>query len=197
MSEPVGNYTRLGSPSEKPCRKVIPEAPYDLVCVGFGPASLAIAVALHDRGINARVLFLEQQPKFAWHSGMLLPRARMQISFLKDLATFRDPKSKFTFLNYLHCKNRLVPFTNLGTFYPLREEFNDYLCWAASHFEDCVRYGTEVLSVAPVADGKRPADRWNVISRNVKTNEILFLSARNVIIAVGGQARIPPVVKSP
>lgn len=28
------------------------QAIYDLVCVGFGPASLAIAVALHDKGIK-------------------------------------------------------------------------------------------------------------------------------------------------
>ena len=58
---------------------------FDLVCIGFGPASLAIAVALHDLSIPANVLFLERQPRFAWHAGMLLSGARMQISFLKDV----------------------------------------------------------------------------------------------------------------
>ena len=58
---------------------------FDLVCVGFGPASLAIAVAMHDLSIPARVLFLERQSHFVWHAGMLLPGARMQISFLKDV----------------------------------------------------------------------------------------------------------------
>ena len=61
------------------------DAVFDLVCVGFGPASLAIAVALYDLSISAKVLFLERQPHFAWHAGMLLPGARMQISFLKDV----------------------------------------------------------------------------------------------------------------
>ena len=104
---------------------------YDLVCVGFGPASLAIAVAIHDKGIPARVLYLECQREFKWHGGMLLPDARMQISFLKDLATLRDPQSHFTFLNYLKAKNRLVAFTNLSTFLPLYvhlEHFLSFLC---------------------------------------------------------------------
>ena len=104
---------------------------YDLVCIGFGPASLAIAIALHDRGVKSRVLYIEKQRGFVWHGGMLLPNTRMQISFLKDLATLRDPRSKFTFLNYLKTKNRLVPFTNLSTFLPLREEYNDYMSWCA------------------------------------------------------------------
>src|SRR3954453_18428384 len=101
---------------------------HDLLCVGFGPASLAIGIALNDAmdpGLGAsqtnfkpKVTFLEKQNQFAWHSGMLVPGSRMQISFVKDLATMRDPRSSFTFLNYLHHKNRLIHFTNLGTFLP-------------------------------------------------------------------------------
>lgn len=47
---------------------------HDLVCVGFGPASLSVAVALHDNMVNnvvmsnPKVVFLEKQDKFAWHS---------------------------------------------------------------------------------------------------------------------------------
>src|SRR5258708_25901310 len=57
---------------------------HDLICVGFGPASLAIAVALHDALEEAnhissepKVCFLEQQPEFRWHAGMMLPDAKM------------------------------------------------------------------------------------------------------------------------
>ena len=165
---------------------------YDLICIGFGPASLAIAVALHDLDINARILFLERQPNFAWHSGMLLPSARMQISFLKDLATFRDPRSHFTFLNYLKCQNRLEAFTNLSTFLPLREEFNDYLTWAAGHFEDCVRYGSEALSISPKLDkAGQPVESWTVEFKDLKTGETSTLATRHVIIAVGGKPKLP------
>jgi L-ornithine N5-oxygenase len=169
---------------------------HDLVCVGFGPASLAIAVALHD-SMEAgklrqppKVLFLERQPEFAWHAGMLLPGARMQISFIKDLASLRDPRSNFTFLNYLHKNNRLVDFTNLNTFLPARVEYEDYLRWCARHFDDVVRYQNEVQSVSPVQE-EGPLKTFSVTSRNTKTGAVTTYRARNVVIALGGQASIP------
>ncbi|KAL8805518.1 MAG: hypothetical protein Q9182_001887 [Xanthomendoza sp. 2 TL-2023] len=164
---------------------------YDLVCIGFGPASLAIAIALHDRGVNARVLYIEKQRSFIWHAGMLLPNARMQISFLKDLATLRDPTSKFTFINYLKSNNRLVAFTNLSTFLPLREEYNDYMSWCASHFEDQVHYGYETLSVAAIDDHERPITTWRITSRNTETDHMSTVTAQSVVIAIGGKPKIP------
>lgn len=168
----------------------------DLVCVGFGPASLAIAVALHDAleggklTRSPKVLFLEKQPQFAWHAGMLLPGARMQISFIKDLASLRDPRSHFTFLNYLHKNDRLVDFTNLSTFLPARVEYEDYLRWCARHFDDVVRYQNEVLSVSPIQE-EGPLKTFAVTSRSTKTGATSTYRARNVIVAVGGQASIP------
>ena len=165
---------------------------YDLVCVGFGPASLAIAIALHDRGTKARVLYIERQRTFKWHAGMLLPDARMQISFLKDLATFRNPRSRFTFLNYLKSKNRLVAFTNLSNFLPLREEYNDYMTWCASHFDQFVHYGQETIYVSPVRERRGPVQSWQVVSKDVNSHETSTVTARHVVIAVGGKPRIPP-----
>lgn len=166
---------------------------YDLICVGFGPASLAIAVALYDRELPVRVLFLERQPLFAWHSGMLLPGTRMQISFMKDLATLRNPRSEFTFLNYLHRKKRLVSFTNLGTFLPLREEYNDYMSWAASHFTDCVRYSTDVLSVSAVAS-PGPVRSWSILTTHLTTGLPHTFRTRNVVLAVGGRPKYPSTI---
>ena len=164
---------------------------YDLICVGFGPASLAIGVALHDKRIPAQVLYLERQLEFRWHGGMLLPDVRMQISFLKDLATLRDPRSHFTFLNYLKSKNRLVAFANLSTFLPLREEYNDYLSWCAAHFDQYVRYGQETLEISPHSCYKRRVESWDVVSRNIETGQRSTFRARHVVIAVGGRPKIP------
>ena len=169
---------------------------YDLVCVGFGPASLAIAVALHDKRTPARVLYLERQPDFRWHAGMLLPDARMQISFLKDLATLRDPRSHFTFLNYLKCQNRLVAFTNLSTFLPLREEYNDYMRWCASHFEQDVQYGQETLDISPHSRKNGRVDSWTVLSRDIATHEKKTFNTRHVVVAVGGQPKIPATLST-
>lgn len=172
------------------------EIPYDIVCVGFGPAALAIAIAMRERGISARVLFLERQPEFGWHTGMLLPGSRMQISFLKDLATMRDPKSHFTFLNYLHKQNRLTHFVNLSTHTPLRQEFNAYMRWCASHFADVVRYNQEVLKVTAVGDiSHQPIDRFAVHVRDVRTGEIRQFIAKHVIVATGGEKAIPPSLR--
>jgi len=174
---------------------------FDLVCVGFGPASLAVAVAIHDAlaagqkllpdGRNPRVLFVEKQARFAWHAGMLLPGAKMQISFIKDLATLRDPRSEFTFLNYLHRQDRLVDFTNLSTFLPARVEYEDYLRWCASHFERLVQFGQEVVSVAPDAKAEHGVRSFTVQSRDVASEQTHTYRARNVLVAMGGQPSLP------
>lgn len=172
------------------------EETYDLVCVGFGPASLAIAVAMNDAleddelNEKPRACFLERQKAFAWHAGMLLPGAKMQISFIKDFASLRDPRSEFTFLNYLKQHNRLVEFTNLGTFLPSRTEFEDYMRWCADHFVDQVQYGSEVLEIVPLPSSDK-VERFSVKCRDVNTNEIFQRKATNVVIAVGGIPHIP------
>jgi L-ornithine N5-monooxygenase len=176
---------------------------FDLVCVGFGPASLAIAIALHDatshdqKGYSnssvPKICFLEKQRSFRWHAGMLLPGSKMQISFLKDLATLRDPTSKFTFLNYLKCKNRLVQFTNLNTFLPTRMEFEDYLRWCACHFSEKVEYGQEVTRIKPVRSPQQNSkvNIFTVESHDLVTGESVSRQARHVVIAVGGRPTIP------
>ncbi|KUL90016.1 hypothetical protein ZTR_02770 [Talaromyces verruculosus] len=166
--------------------KVGHSEPYDLVCVGFGPASLAIAIALHDALEDAsqrkhykppKICFLEKQQQFAWHAGMMVPGSKMQISFIKDLAT-----------------GRLVDFTNLGTFLPSRLEFGAYMRWCASRFVDVVAYGQEVLEVTEAAPGSSSSGKiesFIVKSRDVKSGQITPRHAKNVIIAVGGKPRIP------
>lgn len=171
---------------------------YDLICIGFGPASLAIAVAIHDTypaHSRPRCLYLEKQSQFAWHSGMQIPGAKMQISFLKDLATPRQPTSSFTFLNYLHNVGRLHAFINLSTFLPSRKEFEAYLKWCAARIEteDEVRYGTEVYSVQPSIAESGKITSWQVCGRN--DHGEISLTTRNVVVALGGQPTVPETLR--
>ena len=175
---------------------------HDLICVGFGPASLAIAVALHDvleheepalTSPKPSVRFLEWQHRFAWHAGMLLPGTKMQITFMKDLATLRNPRSEFTFINYLHRMGRLASFMNLGTFLPQRIEYEDYLRWCAGHFDDVVDYNQDVDSVQV---GKKDPETGTVEYFQVKsfdrsTEKFVTRQAKHVVIAVGGKPNIP------
>jgi L-ornithine N5-monooxygenase len=165
---------------------------FDLIGVGFGPSNLALAIAL-DRpaGPEKRIesFFIEKQSDFAWHSDMLLEDAHMQISFLKDLVTLRDPTSPYTFLNYLHQSKRLQDFINLKTFYPSRHEFNDYLRWAARQFTPNCAYGEQVIELHP----ERMEDVVELIRVRSRDSEGLLHErlARNVVIGVGGAANIP------
>jgi lysine/ornithine N-monooxygenase len=172
----------------------------DLICVGFGPASLAIAIALADIYSKSprplpNVLFIERQRIFSWHSGMQLPSTKMQISFLKDLATPRDPTSPFTFINYLHKHGRLNHFINLSTFLPTRAEYEAYMRWCATYFESAVKYGRQVTSVEP--DDINPATQrvrtFKVKWQAIDETDHGFVSARNVVVALGGKAFIPEI----
>lgn len=129
---------------------------HDLIGIGFGPSNVAMAIAVGEH--NARVgreevittHFFEQQPRFGWHRGMLIDDATMQVSFLKDLVTLRNPASEFSFLCYLKSRGRLIDFINHKNLFPLRVEFHDYLEWSAAKVDDMVSYGHEVVGVTPV-----------------------------------------------
>ena len=113
---------------------------YDVLGIGFGPSNLALAIALQEQGEREgrayNALFLDRQQDYRWHGNTLVSQSELQISFLKDLVTLRNPSSPYSFVNYLHAQGRLVDFINLGTFYPCRLEYNDYLRWVAQQFAD-------------------------------------------------------------
>ena len=204
------NGTAFSGASTKQHRSHLRPCPlnetFDLVCIGFGPANLALAIGIHDAldarspppeleylhsGYRPKVLFLERQAAFAWHGGMLLSGAKMQISFMKDLATLRDPRSAFTFINYLHEKERLVRFTNLGTFLPERIEYQQYMGWCAAWFNDVVKYGSEVVGISP-ASSTQPVREFKVTAKDVQTGLEQSFRAKHIVIGVGGRPNIPP-----
>ncbi|MEC5161364.1 MULTISPECIES: lysine N(6)-hydroxylase/L-ornithine N(5)-oxygenase family protein [unclassified Janthinobacterium] len=162
---------------------------HKLIGIGFGPSNLALAIALQEQGQPADALYLERQQQFAWHPDMLLDGTHMQISFLKDLATLRNPASRYTFLHYLHQRQRLQDFINLKTFYPSRREFNDYLAWAARQFAAQCRYGEEVSAVLPVLS-KGQVTHLTVQSRDSQ-GQVHERQARNIVVSVGGSPAIP------
>ena len=168
---------------------------HDLIGVGFGPSNIGLAIALEEQPGPAPLtsLFIEKQPSFAWHPGMLLDHAHMQISFIKDLATLRNPQSRFTFINYLHEKGRLADFINLKTFYPSRHEFNDYLAWAAEQFDDHCVYGEEVFQILPEIQDKK-VTHLRVRSRDA-SGHVRDRLARNLVVSVGGSPYIPELFR--
>lgn len=170
--------------------------PVDILGVGFGPANLALATALQEEQASGvledharEVVFLDRQKSFAWHPGMLLEGATMQVSFLKDLVTMRNPTSRFSFVAYLHAAGRLTDFINSGTVYPLRQEFHRYLEHVASQFSHQVRYDTEVKAMRPVwQDGLVTHVDVDACGPGA---QMKAFRARNVVIAAGLTPRVP------
>jgi len=172
---------------------------YDLIGIGFGPANLTLGVCLEEAaeasgGSELRWLFLEAKPHAVWHPGLLLESTSIQNSVLKDLALVRNPRSRFTFLNYLKEKGRLFEFLNLRDLYPSRIEFNDYLGWAADQLRGRVRYGRPVLAVEPVggADGEGVELLRVIAAAGDGAEELL---TRNLVIATGGAPWVPADVE--
>ncbi|KZN47818.1 SidA/IucD/PvdA family monooxygenase [Pseudoalteromonas luteoviolacea] len=165
------------------------ESIYDYIGIGFGPSNLAIAIAEEEQPCSVKSLFLEQKSKFSWHPGMMIDGSRLQISFLKDLVTLRNPKSKFSFLEYLRSKGRLEAFVNLAKFSPTRTEYQDYLSWVALHFDSKVAYDTYVKSVEMVkAKDQQGAqiDVFKVVAAHPEGERVYI--TKNVIHAPGGKA---------
>jgi L-ornithine N5-monooxygenase len=165
----------------------------EFIGIGFGPSNLALAVAADEIMPNVQGLFLERSPSFQWHPGMMLDGARMRISFLKDLATLRNPASQYTFLQYTKARGRLEQFVNINEFRPTRLEYHDYLQWVAEAFADRVRYGAVVTAVIPVRESPSataPLTRLRVHVRDATTGaESCFLTA-NVVYGGGGVPRL-------
>ncbi|MFI6284174.1 lysine N(6)-hydroxylase/L-ornithine N(5)-oxygenase family protein [Streptomyces sp. NPDC051018] len=171
---------------------------HDLIGIGFGPSNVAMAIALSEHNAHAggqsavSAHFFEQQPRFGWHRGMLIDDATMQVSFLKDLVTLRNPASEFSFLCYLKSRGRLIDFINHKNLFPLRVEFHDYFEWAAAQVDDMVSYGHEVVGVTPVVR----AGVVEYLDVTVRSGEGLALHrARNLVIGTGLRPLMPDGVK--
>lgn len=176
-----------------------PSAPLkDLIGVGFGPSNLALAIALEElaqtHGHALDALFIDKQTDYRWHGETLASQSELQISFLKDLVSLRNPTSPYSFVNYLHQKQRLADFINLGTFYPCRLEYNDYLRWAAEHFATQAQYGEQVVRIEPEVQQGR-VEHLRVVSQDGLGREIVRRS-RSVVVGTGGTPKIPEIFRS-
>ncbi|SMO66923.1 SidA/IucD/PvdA family monooxygenase [Melghirimyces algeriensis] len=168
---------------------------YDLLGLGFGPAGIALATAMKDeeeangRWNQGNVLFLEKQPNSEWQPEMLLPRTDIQHHFFRDFATPRNPRSKYTFANYLKEKDRIFSFGLIGGT-PGRIEWSDYVKWVAEQVSENTLYNQEVLKVEPVRQGDQ-VDRVKVVARDRLSNEKKEYAAKNIVLSTGRRPNIP------
>jgi L-ornithine N5-oxygenase len=160
----------------------------ELLAVGAGPSNLALAVALEELapGLARNSLIIEREREVSWQRGMLFPDSLSNTSFLKDLVTLRNPRSKFSFLNYLHATGRLDDFVNLGSWVPYRTEVADYLRWTAGQLSMVdIQRGVALQDVRPMwTDGV--LDGWEATLSGGRT-----VRSRYLVLGAGRDARVP------
>ncbi|WP_374422686.1 lysine N(6)-hydroxylase/L-ornithine N(5)-oxygenase family protein [Chromobacterium sp.] len=166
---------------------------HDIIGIGFGPANIALAIALEELAPQLSVRFLERRPSAAWQPGMLLEGSDIQNHPLRDLVTPRNPRSRYSFTNFLHEHNRLYEHLNLPLHYPLRLEYAQYVSWVAGCFQHQVEYQREVIDILPVNDSDGALNHYRVLCADGR--EYLALS---VVLAPGRTPNIPePFQRAP
>jgi lysine N6-hydroxylase len=151
---------------------------YDIVGVGIGPSNLSSA-ALLDGIPTVSNVFFDAKSTFDWHPGLLFPSARLQTSFLKDLVSFADPTSLYSFVNFLHAHRRLHQFMNAEFDRVTRAEFTEYMSWVASLLPS-LRFSRSVEEI-------RYRDGLFVV--RIQPN--LEVLCKHTVVGVGRRARIP------
>jgi L-ornithine N5-oxygenase len=169
----------------------MPNREVELLAVGAGPANLALAVALEELApadLAENSLVIERGRSVEWQPGLLMPWAKSQVSFLKDLVTLRDPGSRFTFLNHLHAVGRLDSFINMGSFLPYRIEISEYLAWVADSLEKVrLQLGCACSSLEPRRDGRGRLTGWLARLADGST-----ITSRYLVIGTGRDPYLPP-----
>jgi L-ornithine N5-oxygenase len=163
-----------------------PTSIVDVLGIGFGPANIALAIALEELAPHLRVAFVEKRLDSFWQPNMLLPGSDIQNHPLRDLVTPRNPRSRYTFTNFLYEHDRLYEHLNLPLHYPLRAEYAHYVSWVAGFFGDRVLYGCQADAVEAVCASEGSSPHFKV-----HCTEGRVLHARSLVIAPGRTPHIP------
>ncbi|HEY2579367.1 MAG TPA: SidA/IucD/PvdA family monooxygenase [Streptosporangiaceae bacterium] len=163
----------------------------ELLAVGAGPSNLALAVALEELapGLAENSLMIEREAAIEWQPGLLLPWAKSQVAFLKDLVTLRNPQSEFSFLNYLYSVGRLDDFINMASFEPYRAEISEYFQWAASSLSKVqLRLNCACTSLEP-----RRAANGTLTGWLAELADGTVVGSRYLVIGIGRDPFVPTV----
>ena len=156
--------------------------PLDFIGIGIGPFNLSIAALGSEvSGFNSK--FLERKPHFSWHPGMMVPDCHMQTCFLKDLVSAVSPTNTYSFLNYLVQHKKFYRFLTTEHRTVSREEFADYLRWAASDMSS-LEFSQDIQSV-DFDDQQR---------HFVVTTPRNVYHARHVCLGIGKRIKLPDCV---
>ena len=158
---------------------------YDLVGIGLGPFNLSLA-CLAEPVAGLSSLFLDENPDFDWHPGLMMDDVHLQTPFMSDLVTLADPTSRYSFLNYIKQQGRLYAFYIRENFFLLRREYNQYCQWAAEQLSN-VAFNRHVSRIE--FDDARDCYRLTVRRTDNDGRETVL--ARKLVMGTGPIPSIP------
>ncbi|WP_404984964.1 lysine N(6)-hydroxylase/L-ornithine N(5)-oxygenase family protein [Chryseobacterium sp. M5] len=162
---------------------------YDIIGIGIGPFNLGLAALLEPvESIDS--LFLDQAEGFDWHPGLMLDNATLQVPFMADLVTMADPKSKYSFLNFLKETDRLYKFFIREDFFILRKEYNLHCQWTANQLENCF-FGKKVENIT--FDETQKIYIIEVL--DLKNNDVTKYYTKKLSLGTGTQPKLPEFMK--
>lgn len=161
---------------------------YDVLGIGFGPANIALAICVQELYPELNIHFVEARKTTQWHPDMMLSGSDIQNNPLRDLVTPRNPRSQYTFINFLKETNRLFDHLNLGISFPLRIEYNQYIQWVAGHFNHQVTFGQRIAQVKPLMKGLQHIG-YEAISDTGQR-----FKAKGLVLAPGRTPYVPDVL---
>ncbi|MFC6733850.1 MULTISPECIES: lysine N(6)-hydroxylase/L-ornithine N(5)-oxygenase family protein [unclassified Haladaptatus] len=159
---------------------------HDVVGVGLGPFNLGLAALLDGASADVDAVFLEREPEFNWHEGMLLEGTTLEVPFLADLVTLADPTNPHSYLNYLRETGRIYEFYFYETFQTPRREYNDYLRWVVDSLASC-RFDREVTTV----EWDEKCECFEVVACHPATGERFVYRSRHLALGIGSGPQIP------
>ncbi|QKJ87481.1 lysine N6-hydroxylase [Paramixta manurensis] len=161
------------------------ETIYDFIGIGIGPFNLGLA-CLTDPIEEINGVFLDQNPGFDWHTGMMLESAHLQTPFMADLVTLADPTNRFSLLNYMKQKGKIYSFYIREDFFLMRKEYNQYCQWACAQL-DTLHWNTRVEDVSYDSDRQC----YRVRSCSTRSGESRYWLARKLVLGTGPVAWLP------
>jgi lysine N6-hydroxylase len=165
--------------------------PYDLIGIGLGPFNLALA-ALAEPCEDLSCLFLDENPEFSWHPGMMVDGATLQVPVLADLVSLVDPTSRNSYLAWLRDQGRLLGFYFSEAWHVPRAEYDAYCRSVAERLESC-RFGCRVTAVrhAVLDDGR---DGFAVDFESADGPRTVL--AANVALGIGTEPVVPGALRA-
>jgi lysine N6-hydroxylase len=172
---------------------------FDVIGVGIGPFNLGLA-ALMEESTEVKALFFEQKPHFEWHGGLLIEETTLQVPFLADVVTMANPKSRFSFLNYLHEHERLYKFYFLERFHIPRREYNHYCKWVSEQVINC-SFGKRVTTIEWETDFAEVSwyegelnsrnGYFKIETEDTKTGDVTYYYSQHLVLGIGSTPYIP------